>query len=1204
MASGFVKAELMTCRQGRSQVSCRLLYNSVLLLVFGLILWKWMNGVDSLGSNQECKIGYIHSHSRVSQCLASIRKLGNRRSSEGLRSFKPSKGTNLFILIILAGDIEMNPGPRFQCGLCKKYCKASDRLLECEECEKRFHASCSNLSDNELLRIESGDGAWYCTNCKADCGLCSGAVLKGHKAVQCDNCDMWIHNECSFIAETQYETVNNTNCTWICPKCEFFNFSDSFFGEQVNVETENRFVPLTKVKKDRSSPCGTNKSSFISGLKFISMNVNSIRGKKLELLAFLDFHQPHVVAIQETKIDSSIATSELFPETCPYSVYRKDRNIHGGGVMLLVHKDISHMPITELENDSESIWVKVFANKTSHFVASWYRPPGSTSEEFQLFREQLDYIRTHHKGKKLPSAHVLGDFNFKDIDWPDRLSKSGSTLSQSEGQILIDIMNDHGLEQMIHFPTREKNTLDLILTTLPGQFQDVHSPDKLSDHDIVSGTLKMFIPPIKKPRRKVYLYQKGDYESMRKDTLQFAKEKYFNGHSDTRSVQENFDLLTSFIQDSADKHIPSKTSRSVSSIPWITPEIRRKIRRKNKTHAKAKKTGSSKLRSKFETLRREMKADVRKQHDLYVNNLVGDVKANPRDFYRYINSQKKDTQGIPPLKRKNGKGVAQLDLEKAEEFNGQFTDVFSKNEHTQVPLLDRSAPFMNDIAVSKDGVIKLLKGLNPSKALGPDELHPRVLKELATELGPVLAHLFQQSIDTGEIPKEWSLANICPLFKKSDRSLACNYRPVSLTCVPCKLLEHIVCSNIMAHLDEYKLLSDRQHAFRKGHSCETQLTTVINDWAKILDNRGQVDTFILDFEKAFDTPPHELLKSKLFGYGIGGKTLKWIDSFLCFRQQRVVVNGVKSDWAPVLSGVPQGTVLGPLLFSLYINDISSDIESEIRLFADDCVCYREIKDEKDTMKLQRDIDRLGSWARKWGMRFQPVKCNMMQLTRKRIKKIHASYTLEGTNLENVESIKYLGVTITSDLRWNTHVSNVCTKANRTLGFLRRNLHSCPQEVKEAAYKGLVRPVLDYGSSVWDPPGVVLQEELESVQKRAARFVTDNYDYETGSMTGILGQLKWESLKKRRKDNRLILLYKGLKGKASVPTDDLIPKTRRCRNQHSMAFQTPIANTDVYKSSFFPQTIRDWNALPDSLISSAEDAEDCVAKFTSLVRARD
>ena len=171
----------------------------------------------------------------------------------------------------------------------------------------------------------------------------------------------------------------------------------------------------------------------------------------------------------------------------------------------------------------------------------------------------------------------------------DSLSKSDSMLSQSQGQILINIMNDHGLEQMVHLPTREKNTLDLILTILPGQFQNVHSPDKLSDHDIVSGTLKIFMTAIKKPRRKENLYQKGDYESMRKDTLEFAKEKYFNGHSDTRSVQQNFDLLTSSIQDLADKHMPSKTSRSVSSIPWITPEIRRKIHRKNKTHAKAKK---------------------------------------------------------------------------------------------------------------------------------------------------------------------------------------------------------------------------------------------------------------------------------------------------------------------------------------------------------------------------------------------------------------------------------------------------------------------------------------------------------------------------------------------------------------------------------------------------------------------------------------
>ena len=444
----------------------------------------------------------------------------------------------------------------------------------------------------------------------------------------------------------------------------------------------------------------------------MSININSIRGKELELLAFLDFHQPQIVTIQETKIDSSISTSELFPESCPYNVYRKDRTLDGGSVMLLIHKDISHMPITELENDSKSIWVKVFANKTSHFVASGYRPPGGDSEkldsQLKSLESQLEKIKGIHKGNKPPSVHILGDFNICDIVWPD--SKSGSPLSRSEGEKFIEILNDHHLEQLVHFPTREKNTLDLIITSLPSQFIDIQSPDRLSDHDIVSGTLQIVIPPIKIPRRKVYRYQKDAYESMRSDALRFAKERYFNGYSDTRSVQENFNLITSFIQDSADKHIPSKTSRSVSSVPWITPAIRRKIRRKNATHAKAKKSGSAKFRAKFETLRREIKADIRKQHDLYVNNLVGDVKANPKDFYRYINSQKKDAQGIPPLKKRNGSGVAQLKSEKAAEFNGQFTDVFIKSEYSQVPLLDRSAPFMEDIVVTKEGVIKLLKG--------------------------------------------------------------------------------------------------------------------------------------------------------------------------------------------------------------------------------------------------------------------------------------------------------------------------------------------------------------------------------------------------------------------------------------------------------------------------------------------------------------
>ena len=268
------------------------------------------------------------------------------------------------------------------------------------------------------------------------------------------------------------------------------------------------------------------------------------------------------------------------------NVYRKDRNLHGGGMKLLVHKDISHMPSSELENNSESVWVKVFANKTSHYVASWYRQPGDTSEDFQLFRDQLDHIRNQHKGKKLPSVHVLGDFNFKDIEWTDRLNKSGSALSQSKGQMLIDIMNDHGLEQLVDFPTREKKIhwIYYSLLFLVGFRIFTHRTNS-AIMILLLELWRLSFPPYRNLRERCIYIRKVIIKSMRKDAFKFAKEKYFNGYPDTRPVQENFNLIASFIQDSADKHIPSKTSRTVSSVPWISSEIRRKIRRRNKTLA-------------------------------------------------------------------------------------------------------------------------------------------------------------------------------------------------------------------------------------------------------------------------------------------------------------------------------------------------------------------------------------------------------------------------------------------------------------------------------------------------------------------------------------------------------------------------------------------------------------------------------------------
>ena len=257
-------------------------------------------------------------------------------------------------------------------------------------------------------------------------------------------------------------------------------------------------------------------------------------------------------------------------------------------------------------------------------------------------------------------------------------------------------------------------------------------------------------------------------------------------------------------------------------------------------------------------------------------------------------------------------------------------------------------PPMDTITISTEGVQKLLDALDPNKAAGPDEIPARILKLTAEEIAPVLTLIFQRSIDTGEIPVSWLRANITPIFKKGDRTLASNYRPVSLTSICSKLLEHIIHSQIMRHLDHYKVLTDKQHGFRRGHSCESQLILTIQDLANSLDKKSQIDIAIMDFSKAFDVVPHNRLIRKLHGYGIQNSTLSWISNFLQTRSQRVVVSGEKSEWSKVRSGVPQGTVLGPLLFLLYINDLPDNISSSIRLFADDCIMYREVLGVKVT----------------------------------------------------------------------------------------------------------------------------------------------------------------------------------------------------------------------------------------------------------------
>ena len=351
-----------------------------------------------------------------------------------------------------------------------------------------------------------------------------------------------------------------------------------------------------------------------------------------------------------------------------------------------------------------------------------------------------------------------------------------------------------------------------------------------------------------------------------------------------------------------------------------------------------------------------------------------------------------------------------------------------------------------------------------------------------------------------------------------------------------------------------------------------------------LQHRGQSDVILLDFSKAFDTVPHLRLSAKLSYYGIRGPTLSWIDSFLSGRIQSVSVNGTHSSWENVTSGVPQGSVLGPALFLIYINDILEKIQSKMKLFADDSIVYREILSVDDHYILQRDLDLLADWSSKWLMHFNIKKCAVLSITRKRNPSLH-HYTIFGESLERVDEHDYLGVRISHDLRWGSHCQKIIQKASRTLGLLRRTLSPCKQEVKIKAYQAIIRPQLEYAAETWNPHTLDGIKRLEQVQRASARFVFRDYR-RTTSVTQLITTLGWDSLHVRHLLSQSTMFYKIHHGLVNIQFPPVIhPSSYFGRHDHQLKYHLPDASVDSYKFSFYPRSVKIWNQLPAVAVSS-------------------
>ena len=545
----------------------------------------------------------------------------------------------------------------------------------------------------------------------------------------------------------------------------------------------------------------------------------------------------------------------------------------------------------------------------------------------------------------------------------------------------------------------------------------------------------------------------------------------------------------------------------------------------------------------------------------------------------------KKSQSIPTLVFNNE--YAEDDLRKANMLNNYFALQSSVNDNNS--LLPQSIYVQHEqlenIHISVQDVRDVLDHLDPSKASGPDMISPRLLKEGSPVLARPLSLLFNRSLFQERFPSTWKDSNVTPIHKKNDKSVPSNFRPVSLLSQIGKSMERCVHKHFYNYLVQYQQLTPLQSGFIRGDSTTYQLLHTYHTICEAVDRGKEVRVVFCDISKAFDRVWHRGLLHKLKGIGCSEHLLQWFKSYLSDRRQRVVLNGETSDWASISAGVPQGSILGPVLFLIYINDIVKEINSSIRLFADDTSLYVIVDNPQSAAyTLNNDLEKITQWSRLWLVDFNPAKTISMIVTRKSVRAGHPDLIMNNTVITESSSHTHLGLTFSQTGTWDEHIRTITDKAWTRLNLLRSLKFRINRKSLEKVYISFIRPLIEYSDSVWDNVSSESKKALEAVHNEAARIITGAT--KLCSIEKMLADLGWESLQTRRRKHKLVTFYKIINGLAPAYLRDTVPPlvqdTAPYRLRNADHIQNFHANTNLFYNSFFPSTIRDWNSLSDEV----------------------
>ena len=910
-----------------------------------------------------------------------------------------------------------------------------------------------------------------------------------------------------------------------------------------------------------------------------------------ELQTLLTSHDIHVICATETQLNDSILDAEV--SLANYNMYREDRESgsrHGGSA-IFVHKGIKAQLLPWFKG-CESVAVRINTALGDLTIVCLYRSPSldSVSDNSCLLSE-IGKIPTGPENNVI----IVSDINLPHVNWNSGIVE-GPVGTEDKVLVMeqhyLDLfsakgfrwyLSDRCTRRRLVSNVIQESLLDQVFTNNDNIINDIEylAPMGKSDHVSLKVGLKIendltFINSKRRNWHKVT----SDFILQQSDLIDW----HFS--SECLSVEEMWCELSdklNKITESVPESILKSTrdGEIIRKLPWDSSALVRRRKEKDQSWRVFDENPSmvnfnNALFQQSQFQKCEVNAKIK-----YENKLVKSLKNNSKPFFNYLRSKSKIRKSVSSLKCNNGE-LTKSPKEAADKLADFFQSVFSDEIYGPLPkeCYDRVETsqniIMSDLAICPETVANLLRDLDPSKSMGPDKIHPKLLKTLATDSSFVnsICGLFEKCIAERSIPQVWKTAEVVPLHKKGSIHLPDNYRPVSLTCVLCKVYEKILRQHMLDHIENS--ITDKQHGFVSGRSCLSNLLETVDIINEYLAEGNCADVLYFDFSKAFDSVSHYRLLIKMENFGISQEVLDIVRNFLIGRTMAVKVGDAMSSVRPVMSGVPQGSVLGPLLFLLFINDLPENIKNSLRMFADDVKFVVGPGMYRDA---QSDLYQLSNWESLWGLRFNIDKCKVLHFGRLNPE---TKYLFGDNELKSVDEERDLGVLFDASFNFKSHIASCISKANQQIGWITRSIISRQSGVMLRVYKTLIRPFLEYCCQVWSPKAkygnwaTIL--EIEGVQRSFTRIIDG-----LGLLTyrERLEKLGLTTLLERRMRGDLIEVFKIVNDHVDYGSN-LFNYSSVTKNIRAISvYKGPSENMNVFSQ----RVIMFWNRLPRNVKST-------------------